>query len=158
MSAQLASCSLLAQHIITYLGVWTGELDLLTTCTHHSELQVITALSVISTLYTSLHAKSSLACSVSNSRSLATASNIIDSPAFRAHVVTVCRTSRNWTHSADLGSSLYSLGADPTENTASNNFSIVMGSCLAIARISFSRKSVYRTVAQKRSFGYSPNA
>jgi hypothetical protein len=35
-------------------------MDLLTTCTHHSELQVITALSLISTLYKSLaHAKSS---------------------------------------------------------------------------------------------------
>jgi hypothetical protein len=34
------------------------------------------------------------------------------------------------------GSSLYSLGADPTENTASNSFSIVViGGCLAITRI-----------------------
>jgi hypothetical protein len=39
-------------------------------------------------------------------------------------------------HSAGLGSSLYSLGADPTESTACNNPSIViMGDCLAIARI-----------------------
>jgi hypothetical protein len=38
--------------------------------------------------------------------------------------------------SAGLGFSLYSLGADPTENTASDSFSIVvMGGCLAIARI-----------------------
>jgi hypothetical protein len=29
--------------------MWTGELDLLTACTHHTELQVITALSLIST-------------------------------------------------------------------------------------------------------------
>jgi hypothetical protein len=37
-------------------------MDLLTTYTHHSELQVITALSLISTLYKSLaHAKSSQA-------------------------------------------------------------------------------------------------
>jgi hypothetical protein len=39
-------------------GVLIGELDLLTTCTHRSELQVITALSLISTFYKSLHAKS----------------------------------------------------------------------------------------------------
>jgi hypothetical protein len=39
-------------------------------------------------------------------------------------------------HSAGLGSSLYSPGADPTENTAPNSSSIVaMGGCLAIARI-----------------------
>jgi hypothetical protein len=49
--------------IVTYLGVtiegvWIGELDLLTTRTHHSELQVITAPSLISTLYKSLHPKS----------------------------------------------------------------------------------------------------
>jgi hypothetical protein len=39
-------------------------------------------------------------------------------------------------HLGDLGSSLYGLGADPTDNTASNNPSIVvMGGCLAMARI-----------------------
>jgi hypothetical protein len=60
-----------------------------------------------------------------------------DSSAPRAHVVTLRRISRNRTHSAGLGCSLYSLGADLTENTASNNSSIVvMGGCLAIARIS----------------------
>jgi hypothetical protein len=52
-----------SSNIFTYLGVtiagvWIGELDLLASCTHHSELQVITALSLISTLYKSLHAKS----------------------------------------------------------------------------------------------------
>jgi hypothetical protein len=52
----------LLEYIVTYLGmtregVWIGELDLLTTCIHHSELQVIIALSLISTLYKSLHAK-----------------------------------------------------------------------------------------------------
>jgi hypothetical protein len=49
--------------IVTYLGVtvdgvWIGELDLLTTYTHHSELQVITGPLLISTLYKSLHTKS----------------------------------------------------------------------------------------------------
>jgi hypothetical protein len=39
-------------------------------------------------------------------------------------------------HSADLGSSLYGPGPDATENTALNSVStVVMGSCLAIARI-----------------------
>jgi hypothetical protein len=42
---------------VTIDGVWISELDLLTTCTHHSELQVITALSLISTFFKSLHAK-----------------------------------------------------------------------------------------------------
>jgi hypothetical protein len=40
------------------MGWW---MDLLATCIHHSELQVVIALSLISTLYKSLvHAKSSL--------------------------------------------------------------------------------------------------
>jgi hypothetical protein len=45
-------------------GVWIGELGLLTNCTHHSELQLITVLSLISILYKSPHAKSipSLMC------------------------------------------------------------------------------------------------
>jgi hypothetical protein len=59
-------------------------MDLLTTYTHHSELQVITALSLISTLYKSLHAMSSPACSVLISHSLAMASNSGDSSASRA--------------------------------------------------------------------------
>jgi hypothetical protein len=43
----------------------------------------------------------------------------------------------NEVNSLDLGSWLYRLGVNPTENTASNSFSIdVMGSCPAIARIS----------------------
>jgi hypothetical protein len=36
--------------VVTVEGVWIGELDLLTPYTHHSELQAITAPSVISTL------------------------------------------------------------------------------------------------------------
>jgi hypothetical protein len=58
-------------------------------------------------------------------------------------------------HSTELPISrpgvLYYLGAHPTENTASNSPSIVvMGGCLAIARISFPREHVYRAVTQKR--------
>lgn len=48
---------------------------------------VITALSLLSTVHKSLHAKSSPACSVFNSRSLATASNCGDSSAFCAQVL-----------------------------------------------------------------------
>jgi hypothetical protein len=52
-----------------------------------------------------------------------------------------------------LGSSLYSLGANPTENTASNSPSIVvMGGSRAIVRISFRRERVYRVFAQKQPF------
>jgi hypothetical protein len=48
-------------------------MDLLTTYTHDSELHGITALSPISTLYKSLQAKSSVACSVFTSLCLVTA-------------------------------------------------------------------------------------
>jgi hypothetical protein len=56
-------------------------MTLLTTYTHDSHLQAVTALSLISTLYKSLHAKSSSACSVFTSRFLVTALNSGDSPA-----------------------------------------------------------------------------
>jgi hypothetical protein len=56
-------------------------MDLLTTYTHDSELQVIAALSLISTLYKSLHAKSPSACSVFTSRCLVTDLNSGDSSA-----------------------------------------------------------------------------
>jgi hypothetical protein len=53
-------------------------------------------------------------------------------------------------HSGGLESSLHSLGADPTENTASNSHSIVvMGDCLAIARISL---TCTPAVAKQRMF------
>jgi hypothetical protein len=131
---------------------------------------VNTALSVISTLYKSPQHPLRLfpACYVFNSRSLATASNSGDSLASRAHVFTIRRICRNWTlvncrlnYSAischpilqsstqlptlnwqpnSLGSSLYSIGAAPIENIASNNHSTaVMGGCLTIARILLTR-------------------
>jgi hypothetical protein len=46
--------------------------DLLTTYTYNSELQVITALSLICTLYESLHPKCSPTCNVLTSRCLVT--------------------------------------------------------------------------------------
>jgi hypothetical protein len=73
------------------------QIDLLTTYTHLSEPQVITALSLISTLYkTSQHPLSHFpACCVFNSRSLTTASNSGDSSASHAQVLPSppsCRT------------------------------------------------------------------
>jgi hypothetical protein len=49
---------------------------------------------------------------------------------------------------ARLLSSLNNLGADPTENTASNNpYIVVMGGCLATDWISFPRERVYRPLS-----------
>jgi hypothetical protein len=61
-------------------------MDLLTTYTPHSELQEIIALSLIFTLYKSLHGKSPPVCSVFTSRSVATASNNGDSSTSRPQV------------------------------------------------------------------------
>jgi hypothetical protein len=63
-------------------------MDLLTTYTHHSELQVITALSLISTVYKSPQHPLSLfsACCILISRFLGKASNNGDSSASRAQV------------------------------------------------------------------------
>jgi hypothetical protein len=47
-------------------------------------------------------------------------------------------------NSSGLGSSLYSLGLDPTENTASNSFYVVvMGGCLAIAQILLTKQRMF---------------
>jgi hypothetical protein len=90
------------------------------------------------------------ACCSSNSRSVGTAFNSGDSSASLGHVVTVRRISHNWTHSAGLGSSLYSLGADPTENSASNScYVLVMVGFLAIDRISLTCSPA---VTQQRMF------
>lgn len=56
--------------------------------------------------------------------------------------------------SASLWSSLYSPGADPTGNIATNISSVVVGGCLAIARILLTCLFVYLVyliVSQKRS-------
>jgi hypothetical protein len=79
---------------VTIDGVCTGELDLLTTCIHHSELQVITVLSLISTIKFS---------QFFTRRFLAMASNRGDSSASRAQVlVTVICAELNPTHSSLL--------------------------------------------------------
>jgi hypothetical protein len=62
-------------------------INLLPTYAHHSQLQVITAVTLISTIHKSLHAKSFPACSDFNSHSLTAASNSGDSPASRAQVL-----------------------------------------------------------------------
>jgi hypothetical protein len=69
---------------VTIDVVWIGELDLLITCTHSSEPQVITDPLLISTLP---------ACCLFTSRSLVMASNSGDSSAFRSHIVTFRRIS-----------------------------------------------------------------
>jgi hypothetical protein len=85
---------------------------------------------------------------------------ILQLPVFRSSCHSrPCRARLNCQPSTDssagLGFSLYSLGADPTENTASNSPSIVvMGSRVAIARISFPLELVYGAVAQSRPFVY----
>jgi hypothetical protein len=62
-------------------------MDLMAIYTHHSELQVITALSLVFTFYKSLHPKSSPACSVFNSRFLVTDVNSRDSSAMSRYSV-----------------------------------------------------------------------
>jgi hypothetical protein len=80
-------------YIVTYFrsvtidGVWIDELDLLTTCTHHSELQVITALPRISAFYKSLHAKSFPSLLCLQQPFLATACNTGNSSSSRAQVL-----------------------------------------------------------------------
>jgi hypothetical protein len=54
-------------------------MDLLTTYAQDSEIQVLRTLSLIFTLYKSLHAKSAAACNVFTSRCLVTTHNFGDS-------------------------------------------------------------------------------
>jgi hypothetical protein len=98
----------------------------------------MTASLLISTIHRSPHLLLSffLACCLVNSRTLTTASNSCDPSASRPHVVAVRRISRKWTHSAGMEFSLYSLGTDPRENTASKSPFDFMGGCLAVVRIS----------------------
>jgi hypothetical protein len=106
---------------VTIDGVWTGYWIYWQTCTHQSEIQVITALSLSSTIHRSPHHPLSLfpACRVFNSRFLATAS--------RAHVVTIRRISRNWTLvNSTIAPSLLSLecraqlNCQPSTNSFTN--------------------------------------
>jgi hypothetical protein len=84
---------------VTIDGLWVGEWIHWTLYTHHSELQVIRVLSLISTLYKTPQQPLRVfpACCVFNSRSLATTYNTEDLSASRVHFDAVRRTSRNWT-------------------------------------------------------------
>jgi hypothetical protein len=143
-------------------GVWIGEWILLTTYTHHSELQAITALSLIPALYRSLHAKSSLACSVSNSRSLTTASNSGDPSASRAQVLSSQSPVQNsfvncqlYRHlfSASLGelNSLLQTVLLITSRHGPHRKQHVSTPRLLLRAYSFPRERVYQAVDQKRS-------
>jgi hypothetical protein len=119
-------------------------LGLLTTVTHHTELRVITALTLISALYKSLgqakSSQSSLVVSwqrIYNNLTVTTAHTMLcfHSRTSNSQLLTIslpslfsysCRAQLHFAfffralsvNSADLGS-LYSLRADPTENTFS---------------------------------------
>jgi hypothetical protein len=103
----------------------SGSIDHL----HHSELLIITALPLISTLHKSTqHPLSLFQPAVLTSRSLATVPNSGDSSASCAHVLLSHPPRAELLSvllSAGLGSALYSLGVDPTKNTAFNSSSIV---------------------------------
>jgi hypothetical protein len=120
-------------NIVTYFrsvaidGIWVGYWIYW----HNSELQVITVLSLISTLYKSLHTRCSPACSVSNSHSVAVASNNGDSSAFCSQVAQLpVRNQLSWTIVSSLSASHaeltwnagYSFGADPPEKTTPNRW------------------------------------
>jgi NADH:ubiquinone oxidoreductase subunit K len=86
-------------------------MELLTIYTHHSEVKVITALSLISTLYSSLQHPLILfsACCVFNSRSLAMVANSRDSSSSRAQVLLLLPPVQNSAHSTTALSLLISL-------------------------------------------------
>jgi hypothetical protein len=92
-------------------------MDLLNTYTPRSELQVNTALSLISTLYKSLQHRLSLfpACCVLISRSLATVFNSGNSTASRSYVRISQPpvSSQSQSHIATDGQSVRSLGVEP---------------------------------------------
>jgi hypothetical protein len=141
-------------------------LDLLTTYTHHSQLKVITALSLISTLYKSPQQPLCLFQPAAlRSRSLSTASNNGDSSDSRVRVPLPQCPVRNSTLNCQLRDSQsnsllklptislpsllnYSqlawgpLWADPTENTVP----------LLSRECSFPRERAYRAVAYKWPF------
>jgi hypothetical protein len=151
---------------VTIDGIWIVYCIYWYTCTHHSELQVITALPLISTLYKSPQRPLSLfpACWV-NSRSLAMTSSSEYSSASGAHVVTVRRISRNWTLFFTAGLSTVNWTVGPSLLSlpcrAQLNSRAGLGSSLYIASGQTHQKrygSVYRAIAQKRPFVYSPIA
>jgi hypothetical protein len=134
---------------VTIDVVWVGEQIYCSYIyTQHSEPQAITAPSLISTLYKSpqhllsLFQPAVLKPAVPRQRLLTV--EILQVHALRSSIqpplqnslnTAPCRAQLNCTQPA-WGSSPYSLGVDPTENTASITCStVVMGGCLATAKI-----------------------
>jgi hypothetical protein len=137
---------------VTYRLVWIGWLDLLTPYTQHSELQAITALPLISALYSS-QLQSTLGFSVFNSRFLAM--DLLQShcnfnshmkyslhsliPFLPPHSILCCNCRlRKWFNSTTncVRCSLYSLGADPQKTPLT----------LLLRVYSLLQRCVYRTV------------
>jgi hypothetical protein len=109
---------------------WT---DLLTTYTHHSELQVITALSLVSVIYNSPQHPLRLfpACYVFISRYLVTASNIGHSSPSRAQVLSSQPLVQNSTFNRQLETNwvppqLFSRELIVTDHIGNTPFSIVV--------------------------------
>jgi hypothetical protein len=138
--------------ILECAWLWIGDwwIDLLTNYTHNSDLQVITVPSLISTQITTAPARPSPACSVSDSCSLARASNTGDFSASRTQVLSSqlpmqnsCQlSSEAW---CQLLASLAELNwlvspilffittlHGPNKNTVSNNNCTVAEACLPI--------------------------
>jgi hypothetical protein len=90
-------------------------MDLMTTYTHHSELKVITALSLISTIYKSPQHPLNLspACCVFISRSLATVSNSGDYSASRTQVLSSQTPVQKWTLSWQPPPRLAAISCQP---------------------------------------------
>jgi hypothetical protein len=120
---------------------------LLTTYTHHSELQAVTVLELISTLYKSLHAKSCLACSVFNSRSLTKASNSgwFFSSTRSGSIFTVSRTELHWTDNSGARLPIINWLVIHFLHGPHRKHRSSIVACLFVAA-----GHVYRAVAQKR--------
>jgi hypothetical protein len=133
LSVYNLECSFFS-NIVTYIWVTIAgfELDLLTTFTHHLELQAITALSLTSTLHKSLHAKyfPSLLC-----LQQLFPTNSADFSSFRARAVAANVPQLNLL--SRPGVLAIQPRDGPNRKHRLQHFSIVvMGGCLAKARIS----------------------
>jgi hypothetical protein len=122
-------------HVVCVIidGGWIGEwiYGPLTSILHDSNLH--------NSPITTAPAKPFPACCVFTSRSLATASNSVDSSASRAQVLSSRSPVQNWL-SSNFVPCLYHLGTDHIENTAL----LLLRSCLLL------QERIYRAVAQKR--------
>jgi hypothetical protein len=119
-------------------GVWIGELDFIDLLYISFDLQTIAVLLLIFPLYKSPQHLPSLFQPAVSSPDVPW-QRLLTVEILQLHALTPLLSGEypaTELKSAGLGSSLYSLGADLTENTASNSFYIiVMGGCLAIDRV-----------------------